>query len=257
MSPAGGRHTVTVLDGRTSECLSKDELSSLLARPLVMDWRALRRAEALGLGRYCGTRLAGTVAENAVERFTGDPLNEPYCGELRDGKLSLMAGEVGLLEPLDRHTRRLTQIEGYDGAVLGSGLTLCENDLGGRVAVMGYAPYSHYHSSARMYQLKQMIDWVSAGRLTLRVMSEAKIVASIRVSEDRRHFLLSLVNGGFDPVTDLEVSIRLNAEGRPFELDRGGGRRELDASSEIRRTPEELRIRIGRLAMWEHRIIVC
>lgn len=110
---------------------------------------------------------------------------------------------------------------------MGTAMTAYENELGGRVVVMGYYPWSQVHSLAKSTQVKAVVDWVSRGKMPAMVESYAKVVAW------RRGNGLVLLNASLDAAK--EVTVRwAGARGRVRMLEMGGSWQELAVSGDGR-----------------------
>jgi hypothetical protein len=167
-----------------------------------------------GLGHLTGVHLAERLDNGLMERFTDDELNGRAAGALRDARIEFWGDATGMgdvLEPVADGVRVLTVIEDYFGRPRGPGMTAFENELGGRVVVMGYAPWIFLHSVGKRLQLQNVADWISRGAMPVRVEEPVRLVPVARVSTDRRRGAVMVVNAGMDPVQEAKVRIRMPA----------------------------------------------
>lgn len=201
-----------VIRGRTAELLTEEELRTLLAGPLLLDSVALEILQQRGLGEFAGVHL-GTRRDNGLmERFTADPLNSRFAGELRDARIEFWGdarGQADELEPSAEGVRTLATLENYLHQRHGPCLTAFENALGGRVAVMGYAPWMFLQSAAKREQLLNLADWLTSGTLPVRVLATAAVTPLVRLSEDRTRGAVVLLNWGLEAVEGLTVELRV------------------------------------------------
>jgi hypothetical protein len=112
---------------------------------------------------------------------------------------------------LDNTVDVAARLIGYDGSELGPCLTTCINEHGGRVAVMGYAPWTRLESGAKRSQLYALSDWACNGRLPLRIDRHLRVAPFIRLSQDARRFVAVLLNASYDCTGSLDVQIRANS----------------------------------------------
>jgi len=220
----------TVLCGRVAEAFSDDELKAILAGGVLMDTIALDVLTERGLGHLAGVRLAQRLDNGLMERFTDDPLNGPVAGELRDARIEFWGAAKGMgdvLEPTAEGVRVLTTIENYFGKPHGPGMTAFENELGGRVGVMGYAPWIFLHSVGKRLQLQNVADWISRDTMPVRVEEPVRLVAVARVAADRRCGAVMLLNAGMDAIEAATLQIRAAAR-RARELAIGQAERALN-----------------------------
>lgn len=255
MTAETGRQAVSILEGHATEALDAVSLEAIFSGGVLLDADALRCMERRGCAHLCGVRAGETYTNNIMERFTDDPVNGAYAGEIRDPRVSLMGETCAALVPIDsgNRLRVVCELIDMDRRAVGACCTLFENELGGRVAVLSASPFRLNLSSVKIHQLQELFDWLADGEMPLRMLKPGRIVPTIRVSEDRRHFLMLLVNGSMDDAFDVGVQVRLPVDGPLYTLDERGNRREL--SDEARRTEDGMEISIRRLPRWGWRII--
>jgi hypothetical protein len=244
----------TVLSGRTLEAFSDEQLKRLFRGGVLMDGTALEALEARGLASWTGVRLAKRLDNGVVERFTGDPLNGPYQGRVRDARIEFWGDARGLgdvLEPTSKRVRILARHETYRGADQGPAMTAHTNALGGRVGVMGYAPWIFLHSVAKRAQLHSVADWASGGRLPVLVEETVPLVPVVRLSADRRRGAIVLLNAGLDEIGEATLRLRV-ATGRARLLTIGRDERRV----ELRRRGRERVLTLRRLAPWSVHVLL-
>jgi len=203
----------TVLCGHVAEVFSDDELKAMLARGVLMDSMALELLTERGLGHLTGVRLAKRLDNGMWERFTDDPMNGRAAGEIRDARIEFWGDAKGMadvLEPIAQGVRVLTNIEDYFARPQGPGMTAFENELGGRVVVMGYAPWIFLHSVGKRLQLQNASDWLSRDTMPVRVDETVPLVAVARVAADRQRGAVMLLNAGFDAIPEATVHLRFS-----------------------------------------------
>ncbi len=204
-----------VLCGRIAEALSDDEVRSFLASGVLMDSTALGVLEERGLAHLAGVKIAKRLDNGVMERFTDDTLNGSAAGKLRDARIEFWGDATGMgdvLEPSCAGVRVLTVIEDYFARPVGPGMTAFENELGGRVVVMGYAPWIFLHSAAKRLQLQNVADWIGRDALPVRVEEPVSLVPVARVAEDRKRAGVMLLNAGMDEIAEATISIRIRAQ---------------------------------------------
>lgn len=204
----------TVLCGRVAEVFGDHELRAMLSAGVLMDSFALDVLHARGLGHLTGVRLAQRLDNGLRELFTGDPLNGIAAGKIRDARIEFWGDAKGMgdvLEPVSPGVRVLTTIEDYFGRERGPGMTAFENELGGRVVVMGYAPWIFLHSVGKRLQLQNAADWISRDTIPVRVEEPVRLIPVARVAADRRRGAVMLVNAGMDAISEVNVHVRLAA----------------------------------------------
>ncbi len=244
----------TVLCGRIAEVFSDSELRAMLSGGVLMDSTALEILAERGLGHLTGVRLARRLDNGLMERFADDPLNGPAAGQLRDARIEFWGNALGMgdvLEPVAAGVRILTVMEDYFYRPQGPGMTAFENELGGRVVVIGYAPWIFLHSVAKRRQLQNVADWLSRDRMPVRVDETVPLVSVARGSVDHERGGVALLNAGLDPIAAATVHLRTAAR-RACLLTAGGRTRALAAQAEA----GGLCLTLRQLEPWETRLIL-
>ena len=203
-----------VLCGRVAEAFADDELTGMLSGGVLMDSTALAVLEARGLGRLTGVRLAKRLDNGMMERFSADPLNGSSAGQLRDARIEFWGDATGMadvLEPVASGVRTLATLEDYFYRPQGTCMTAFENELGGRVVVMGYAPWIFLHSVGKRLQLQNVTDWLSRGSMPVRVDETVPLLSVVRLSADRQRGAVLLLNAGMDEIGEATVHLRVAA----------------------------------------------
>ncbi|HOS95797.1 MAG TPA: hypothetical protein PLQ54_20990, partial [Armatimonadota bacterium] len=178
----------TVLGGRAAEGFTDDELRVLLSGGVLMDTATLEILSARGLGELTGVRVARRIDNGAMEQLTEDALNGGYAGQIRDARIEFWGnaqGKADILEARADGVRVLANTHDYFRRCHGPCLSVYENELGGRVAVMGYAPWMFLHSVSKRAQLLNIADWITGEGLPVRVEEPVALVPFVRMAEDR------------------------------------------------------------------------
>jgi hypothetical protein len=106
-----------------------------------------------------------------------------------------------------------------------------ENELGGRVVVMGYAPWIFLHSVGKRLQLQNVADWLSRDTMPLRVDETVPLLSVVRLSADRQWGAVLLLNAGMDEILEATVHLRVAAR-RGRQLTIGQLEREVELKPE-------------------------
>ena len=207
-NPAEG----VLLSGRMAELFEDDELREMLAGAVIMYAFALESLARRGLGELTGVRLAGWVDNGVAERLTDDPLNGAIAGNLRDIRAEFWSDPYlrsARLEPLAAGVRVLSVLETYLGERRDACVTAFENPLGGRVVVMGHAPWRFVE--VKRPQILNAADWAMRGALPVRIRETVPVVPFARLSADRKRGAIVLLNAGLDAIPEMTVDVRAPA----------------------------------------------
>jgi hypothetical protein len=200
-----------VLSGGIIDAFDDDELRDIFSRGALIDSAALDLLAERGLADLAGVRIARRYDNGPMETLTDDPLNGPWAGQVRDCRIEFWGdarGMADVLEPAAPGVRILARMETYFRQDYGPSMTAFENSLGGRVVVMGYAPWIFFHSGPKREQLLNVADWITRGALPVRIDGTVPVIPFVRLSADRARGAVVLLNAGLDPLAETTVHVR-------------------------------------------------
>jgi hypothetical protein len=215
---AGAR--VTALAGNSVLAFSRDELQRIFSKGVLMDTAAWLVLRELGLEKWTGVAEVTPYDRDATEVLTADAINHDFGGWGRDCRQSFWAERAYGLKPAAAESKALARLVDYSERDLGASLVASTNELGGRVAVMGYFPWTQIHSTAKATQLKSVCAWLSNGTIPATVGSYAKVVVWCREGTRGKQATV-VVNASLDPIARLELLV--HGEGREYVHATGGG----------------------------------
>ncbi|MGC9360178.1 MAG: hypothetical protein ACP5G7_07365, partial [Anaerolineae bacterium] len=160
-----------------------------------------------GLGHLAGVRPGAVVDDAVYERATDDAWNEGHEGDGRNALIS-SANPCVLLEPLDNSVRILSRALWFDDRDAGPCVSAYENELGGRVAVMTYAPWSRLGWSWKRNQMQRLAEWIAKDKLPLSIQETVRLAPFVRMSQDGSRFVAALLNNSLDPTGPVTVRIK-------------------------------------------------
>ena len=176
VSYAPGSGCVTVLSGDNIQAFSPQDVRRILASGVLMDAAALSKLNELGYQEFTGMTVERTIAADAIEKFTADPLNGSFAGRERDSRQSFYHQPASVLKATDPGVRVLAGLVDYTGKeVAPATMAVFENRLGGRICVAGYFPWTLIHSLPKASQLKSVVRWLSKETLPVYVESLHKV----------------------------------------------------------------------------------
>ncbi|MBN1553621.1 MAG: hypothetical protein JXA11_02665 [Phycisphaerae bacterium] len=204
---------VTVLSGVMPRALGKQRMEQLLAGGVLLDAEAAETLHEMGLGELTGVSLGATYEQDTVERITDHPLNGPMTGTIRDCRQSFTFWTIPAREliPADETVAVLSRLQDYQGRDRGASTTLHKNQLGGRVAVMSYYPWTLNQGSEKRYQIQAICDALSDNHMPLTIHTMARIASWVRRRKSGE-FVIGLMNWSSDTYEQVDISIRSNAK---------------------------------------------
>ena len=184
----------SLLTAEAASGLTNEELKSLFKGGVLLDGEAVSQLQERSLGFDLGVRATFMPDNGAKEILTKDPLNGTYQG-VSWGQFVNSFYKLSFSKT-SHHV--LGEMRSSTEEVLGCATAVFENELGGRVGVLGYNGFQNLISSAKRMQLLKMADWVSKGQLPAILETNAQVVVCPRLSK---------TNGALKCVTLLNASI--------------------------------------------------
>jgi len=206
-----GAHA-NLLSGNLSMSFRREELKSILSGGVYMDGKTLERLNEMGLSKLTGFTVDKWEEKDCAEILTDDPLNGEAVGWRRDCIQSFWKNPCASLSPLDSSARVIgRKIERLGTEQTFPCMGAYENQLGGRVVVAGYAPWTFLQSHAKSVQMKRLFRWLSRDSIPGYVESYHK--ANIWVRKRLNGGLaVALINSSQDPARDLKILIRSSSK---------------------------------------------
>lgn len=198
---------IHLLNGDAVYAFSHAELASMLSTAVLLDGAALQHLQEMGLGDLVGFEIAGSHDRDTIERFTADPLNGAHAGWWRDCRPSFWPVESYILRPLSAEARPLAELIDFNQVVSGPVMGVFENRLGGRVAVLGYYPWTSLQNLSKSTQMKSLCRWLSRDTLPAYVSSFHKIALWCRRDANGDRVIL-LQNAALDTATGVRLHVQ-------------------------------------------------
>lgn len=200
---AGAR--VVALTGAAIRAFDAASLRRVLSGGVYLDATAAGELQALGYGELVGFSVGDGFPRDALEQLLPHPLNGPYAGRERDCRQSFWPHVAHGLIPAPG-AEPLARMVDYGRQLLaGCTLGVFENNLGGRVCVAGYAPWTFLQNLSASARLKAIGRWLSRDTLPAYVASYHRAVIWVRESDGP---VIALLNASLDPARELILAAR-------------------------------------------------
>jgi len=246
-----GGAKIHLLTGEAVRTFKREELELILSEAAIVDGSALQILQDLGLADMVGFEVTGTRDYDTIERFTDDSLNTPHSGWWRDCRPAFWRVDAFMLRPLSDQARTLAELIDFNRTVLGPTMGVFENRLGGRVAILGYYPWTSLQNLAKSTQMKNLCRWLSRDSLPAYISSFHKVALWCR-RDPQGKLVIPLINASLDAVTGLRLHVR---EDRPLRLMRlDGGEEEIKV---VGRDGEYTVLELPSLGGWEMVLVSC
>jgi hypothetical protein len=220
---AGG----VILTGDLPDGYTDDELKQFLSKAVIMDGEALAALERRGLDHFTGVCRIGGAGDSVYEHFNPEEEISQGLGDTyRDVRAAFFGGQAVILKSLKPEVRIISYLETYQGKCLGISASLFENKLGGRVCVLGYAPWKRIYSLSRRIQMQRITDWLCRDSMDAKILTNIKGALFVRSNREDTKTMVTFINTSIDPSGEVRIALRnrntarlLEDEGRETELE--------------------------------------
>jgi hypothetical protein len=229
--------SLTATSGDTIRAADDQEIQRILGGGVLLDGRAAAALQEMGYGEQLGVRViervatGGTVAaplERVVDpRFglTGSPFMGLAQSARNFGPHAFYSNEL-------RGATSVSEICHGDLRRIAPGLTIFENPLGGRLAVLpfdfdcGMADSVRFYNLPRKIQLLRALRWLNRDRDVLAQIDPT--LALVQQHRTPQHELLAIVFLSDDPIQSLRLSMPWPSTPPVESLDADGAWKQFD-----------------------------
>jgi hypothetical protein len=201
----------TLLAGKTCEALDDAELRQILSRGVIMDGLALQELWLRGLGELTGVKPGSAYHAGLWEYYTDHPLNGSFADDSRATFVEGPTSAACELVPVCAGVEDLAHLRRVDGRDLGMCASIYQNELGGRVAVRTYSPWTALGTLPERAQMLALAEWVSKKTLPLVINRNLRLAPFMRRSADGQRFILVLLNASLDDTGPFECKLRVKS----------------------------------------------
>lgn len=199
---------VTLLGKDEVFALSRDEITRLLSGGVYLDVPALQQLNEMGFGNLTGFEVVKSENKDRIEKFAGHPLNGNFAGRKRDNRQSFWNSPGYTLRTSSGKAETLSFLVDYTGQQVAPLTTgIFENELGGRICVAGYYPWTFMGNLSKSSQMKAVFRWLSKDALPGYIASFHKMNLWIRDAENGK-ISLAFTNSSFDAATNVVLMLK-------------------------------------------------
>jgi hypothetical protein len=202
----------TLLAGKTAEALDDAELRQILSGGVILDGLALQELWLRGLGEFTGVKPGQAYHAGLWERYTDHAMNGIYAGDSRATFVEGPTSPACELLPVKAGVEDLAHLRRVDGCDLGMCVSLFQNELGGRVAVRTYSPWTALGTLPERAQMLALAEWVSRQTLPLVINKCLRLAPFMRRSADGQRFVLVLLNASLDDTGPFKCTLRVTSQ---------------------------------------------
>ena len=202
-----------ILTGNLSQGYTDEELLEMLRGPVIVAGNAVEALERRGFEKYLGVRSAGSGGIGLYEEIEpGDPVNRELLDiPLRNVHPAFFGDGGHWFTAASEGVRTVSFMKEQGGSTLGIATSLYENELGGRVCVLGYAPFHMQNDLSRFLQLSAIQTWLLGDRETVKLLTPGRTALFVREGEKCAE--AAVLNLTMDVQESVEVSVRGNVQG--------------------------------------------
>ena len=205
-----------VISSDMCDALSEDEINHIFSRGVIIDSAAAYRLAERGFGALCGYKSSKVYTNGLKTVYTAHEFNTAPTDMRRGGlQADFRSGKGIYVIDTDERAQILTVCKSINDKYLGASDYIFENSLGGRVAVLGYAPWSNSEQYERVDMLRNIVNWVSFGSPSLSIDGAYHILPILRKSDDGG-FCVMLTNACLDPSGSF--TLRVNGTASSAEI---------------------------------------
>ena len=225
---------VAFWDVRQARHCDHETVLAYLSRGLILDGAAAAALVERGYGKYLGISVANEdVASGALQydlaarEVLKDHVLPTLTGRHMPSPHMFCKGNNGQLWRItvtDPACEVLTELVSFAGEVVAPVMTRFENELGGRVAVMGVTLYHEKHKKDNLSQslynyrrqrlLQELVDWCGGDYVA--VVGDANVMTVMNEPADAQHAdfraMITLVNLGNDRLDRVHVKLPSHLE---------------------------------------------
>ncbi len=209
-SYSGNDSQVTILGKDNVFALSKEEIKELLSKGVYMDAETLQQLNDMGFGELTGFEVVKSKNTDRIEKFTSHPLNDDFAGRERNNRQSFPGWSVPAftLQPTNEGAQVLSSLIDWTRSEVSSiTMGVFENQLGGRICVAGYYPWSFMENLSKSSQMKSVFRWLSKDNLPGYISSFHRINLWIREPQNGK-IALAFTNSSFDEAKDVTLMLK-------------------------------------------------
>jgi len=197
-----------ILTGELSQGFSDEELLEMLKGAVIITGDAVEPLLRRGFGKYIGVEPIGKGDLALRERYDlTEPVNFGMKTPYRDVRPAFFGGTAVYFKAVQPGVRVLSVIENHaTGEDLGIGTSVFENELGGCICVMGYAPFLMANDVNRFVHLQGVAAWLLGEKQTAKLVTPGKTLLFVR--ENGKSVGLCVMQMTLDKGEGMEAAVR-------------------------------------------------
>jgi len=194
------------------EKLSDSEIEQLLKLHVLTDGRGLEYLHERGFSQQCGGSVLQVYTNSMAERFTEHDCNGSYKNFYRDTYMTAFIDSNAYEFMPEPEAECVSCLETITHQPKGCSMYLYEKE-GVRIAADGFLMPSQMKTAPKKYQITQVLDWLSGGRLPVRIDKGIKVIPDV-VADRAGNMNIMLTNASLDKTGSFVCVVRNDREFR-------------------------------------------
>ncbi len=188
-----------------------EEITQIMNKNVFTDGKGMGMLSERGFSEYCGGQIKNIYDNGMAERFGNHLLNGNYMNYYRDVYMNFKyyinnTGNAYDFIPSEK-AEIISYLETITHKSLGCSLYVYKHESGMRFAADGYLFPNSLCTDAKKEQLGNIIDWLTEGKLPVRIKKHVKIMPNVTTNSDGGMNVM-LTNASFDGTGKFECVIR-------------------------------------------------
>ncbi|PWM70390.1 MAG: hypothetical protein DBX59_11090 [Bacillota bacterium] len=241
-----------ILCGGNVRAMDDEEILNALKGGVMLDGEAFYELSSRGFACYCGVEIENAYNNGMSERFTDSRFNGQYAGYKRDVYMNFW----DCYKDKDVYTYRpqagcevISNLENINHEMKGPSCTVYENELGGRVCVMGNFFPEFCKCREKQSQIMNVLDFL-AGGMPAKAYGDCRTHLVCRESEENA--LLCAMNCSMD--ADVNLYAEIKGDYKKISLIAADGSL---CAADAERTANGVKITLKNPAPWDYALVLC
>lgn len=195
-----------IINERIVRNMTHEEIMKVLKKGIFIDGFCLQYLINKGYSKYLGFKIKEVIHDDMAELTIGGSGDQ-----IRNPRQSFWWNEDAFsIEKNDEKAEYLTKLVDFENNFVGYAMGMFENELGGRVCVSGYFPFTFCYDANRTNLIKQSFLYLTNNKLGAYVKSVSRVALWERPTKNgKRGYMLS--NHSLDDAK-ITLAIKNNGE---------------------------------------------
>ncbi len=196
-----------VVLGDSLRTLSDAKIEEILQKHLLTDGAGVQVLTERGFGDRLGAKIKQIYHTSMAEDLGTHPFNGGYQHYFRDVVMNFGFEADAYEFELGPQAEAVSNLINIKHEFVGTSMYAYEHKDGNRVVADGYLMPKKIKTGAKREQLGNALDWLSGGKMPVRILDEKKVIPVVNSSDDGCMNIM-LTNVHFDATGELSCLVR-------------------------------------------------